>query len=462
MNGIRKTQSLSRRTMLRGMGAAVALPWLEAMSGSSPLISSVASAAVKPAADGPPVRMGFLYVPNGMHMPDWKPRGPSETEFELPKILKPLEAHRKQMNVITGLALNGAEAHGDGGGDHARSVAAFLTGAHPRKTHGSEIRNGISVDQVAAERIGHQTRLKSLELGTEDSALGGNCDTGYSCLYTSNISWRTETSPLGKEVDPAAVFERLFGTAGGRGAKAMAAREKRRKSILDFVLSDAKKLSGGLGVNDRRKFDEYLYAVRDIERRLQTTDKLEQREQGIPDYPRPVGVPENYGEHVRLLLDMMALAFQTDSTRVCSFMFANAGSNRSYRNLSISGGHHNISHHGNARDKQQKISRINQYHASLATHLIDRLASIREGNGTLLDNCMIVYGSGISDGNRHSHTDLPIALFGGGGGSIKTGRHIRVRTGTPLTNLYCSMLERVGAPVEKFSDSNGVIRELKS
>ena len=448
--------------MLRGIGAAVALPWLEAMSGPSPLISSVASAAVTPVAVKPPVRMGFLYVPNGMHMPDWKPRGPSERKFDLPKILEPLKAHRKQMNVITGLALDGAEAHGDGGGDHARSVAAFLTGAHPRKTHGSEIRNGISVDQVAAQRIGHLTRLKSLELGTEDSALGGDCDTGYSCLYTSNISWRTDTSPLGKEIDPSAVFERLFGASGAGGAKAMAAREKRRKSVLDFVLNDAKKISGDLGVNDRRKFDEYLYAVRDIERRLQSADKLGRREQGVPDYPRPIGVPENYGEHVRLLLDMMALAFQTDSTRICSFMFANAGSNRSYRNLSISGGHHNISHHGNAFDKQQKISRINQYQAGLAAHLFDRLASIREGNGTLLDNCMILYGSGISDGNRHSHKDLPIALFGKGGRTIKTGRHIRVRSGTPLTNLYCSMLERVGAPVEKFSDSSGVIRELKS
>lgn len=457
-----RKQPLSRRTMLRGIGAAVALPWLEAMATPSPMISNVASAAINRIADDPPVRMGFLYVPNGMHMPDWKPRGPSETQFELPKILQPLGAYRKQMNVITGLALSGADPHGDGGGDHARSVAAFLTGAHPHKTHGSEIRNGISVDQVAAQRIGHLTRLKSLELGTEDSASGGDCDTGYSCLYTSNISWRTATSPLGKEVDPAAVFERMFGAGNSGGAKAMAAREKRRKSVLDFVLSDAKQLSGDLGVNDRRKFDEYLYAVRDIERRLQASDKLGKREEGVADYPRPVGVPENYGEHVRLLLDMMALAFQTDSTRVCSFMFANAGSNRSYRNLSISEGHHNISHHGNAYDKQQKISRINQYHASLTAHLIERLASIREGDGTLLDNCMIVYGSGISDGNRHSHSDLPIALFGGGGGSIKTGRHIRVRSGTPLTNLYRSMLVRVGAPVENFSDSNGVIKELAS
>ena len=456
-----RKQTLSRRTMLRGVGAAVALPWLEAMSSPTPLISSVASAAVRRGSVGAPVRMGFLYVPNGMHMADWKPRGPSETKFDLPKILEPLKAFRKEMNVITGLALKGADPNGDGGGDHARSVAAFLTGAHPHKTHGSEIRNGISVDQVAAQRIGHLTRLKSLELGTEDSAAGGDCDTGYSCLYTSNISWRTPTSPLGKEVDPATVFERMFGANQGGGAKAMAAREKRRKSVLDFVISDAKKLSGDLGINDRRKFDEYLYAVRDIERRIQSSDKLGKREEGVPDYPRPVGVPENYGEHVRLLLDMMALAFQTDSTRVSSFMFANAASNRSYRNLSISGGHHNISHHGNAYDKQQQISRINQYHASLAAHLIERLAKIREGSGTLLDNCMIVYGSGISDGNRHSHDDLPIALFGGGGGSIETGRHIRVRSGTPLTNLYCSMLDRVGAPVESFSDSNGVIRELK-
>ncbi len=450
--------TISRRTVLRGLGTALALPMLEAMAPAAPLIAGVAR---DPAAATAPVRMAFLYVPNGMHMPDWKPQGPGEKDFELQSIMKPVEAFRSKMNVISGLSLHGAEALGDGGGDHARSVASFLTGAHPRKTDGADIRNGISVDQLAAEKIGHLTKLKSLELGTEASSIGGRCDSGYSCLYTSNVSWRTETSPLPKEVNPAAVFERLFGSANEReNKKSLAQREQRRKSILDFVHGEAKTLSHSLGAQDRRKLDEYLYAVRDIERRLQTTDKLDQTETGVSDFPRPAGVPQVYGEHVKLLFDMMVLAFQTDSTRVCSFMYANAGSNRSYRNLAISEGHHHISHHKNNQKLQQNISKINQYHMSLAHHFLTRLDSIKEGDGTLLDNCMIVYGSGIADGNRHEHSDLPIALFGGGGGTIQTGRYIRCRTGTPLTNLYCSMLERVGAKVDQFSDSNGRVDEL--
>ena len=460
-----RTTQISRRTLLRGMGVAMALPWMEAMAPVSPLISGVAKAAMPagPVSEsGAPVRMAFIYVPNGMHMPDWKPKGNSPTKFDLKSILKPVEDYRDEMNIISGLSLDGAFAHGDGGGDHARSVASFLTGAHPKKTHGSNIRNGISVDQVAAEKIGHLTRLKSLELGAEESSTGGQCDTGYSCLYTSNISWRTERSPLSKEVDPAAVFERLFGTGtGGLDRRSMSAKARGRKSILDFVNNEAKILHDGLGTQDRRKLDEYLYAVRDIERRLAGAQKLDKPETDIESFERPIGVPKIYGEHIKLLMDMMVLAFQTDSTRVASFMYANAGSNRSYRNLEVSDGHHNISHHGNARDKQQKISKINTYHMTLMKHLLGRLDSVPEGNGTLLDNCMVMYGSGIADGNSHSHKNLPIALFGSGGGTIKTGRHIQLRSGTPLTNLYCSMLERVGAPVKKFSDSNGVIDELR-
>ena len=443
----------------------MALPWMEAMSGATPLITNVASAAKpKLGAGAAPVRMAFLYVPNGMHMQDWKPSGNSSTNFKLKPILKPLEDFRDKMNIISGLSLDGAFAHGDGGGDHARSVASFLTGAHPKKTHGSDIRNGVSVDQVAAERIGHLTRLKSLELGAEESSTGGQCDTGYSCLYTSNISWRTERSPLSKEIDPAAVFERLFGAENGADGvidtRSMTAKARGRKSILDFVNQEAKLLHGNLGTQDRRKLDEYLYAVRDIERRLAKSDKLDAPETDKESFQRPVGVPQKFDEHIKLLMDMMVLAFQTDSTRVASFMYANAGSNRSYRNLSISDGHHNISHHGNARDKQQKISKINTFHTTLLKHFLERLDSIDEGAGSLLDNSMIMYGSGIADGNSHNHKDLPIALFGNGGGTIKTGRHIQLRSGTPLTNLYCSMLERIGAPVKKFSDSNGVVNEL--
>lgn len=448
---------LTRRTILRGLGTAIALPWLEAMSPAAPLIAGV----TRRTAPTPPVRMAFLYVPNGMHMPDWKPQGPGDREFETQSIMEPIAHFREKMNVFSGLSLRGADALGDGGGDHARSVAAFLTGAHPKKTDGADIRNGISVDQVAAAKIGHLTKLKSLELGTEESSKGGQCDSGYSCLYTSNVSWRNETSPLPKEVNPAAVFERLFGSANDvENKQVLAQRERRRKSILDFVNDEAKTLSAELGAHDRRKLDEYLYAVRDIERRLHATDKLEQVETDVSNFERPAGVPHEYGEHVKLLFDMMVLAFQSDSTRISTFMFANAGSNRSYRNLAIPDGHHNISHHGGSREKQTNISKINQYHVSLANHFLNRLDSIQEGDRTLLDNSLIVYGSGIADGNSHNHNDLPIAMFGSGGGQIKTGRYIRTRHKTPLTNLYCSMLELAGAKVDSFSDSNGVIEDL--
>ena len=454
------SKPISRRTMLRGAcGAAMALPWLESMGAAAPLITSAKSTIVRKAAAGPPVRMAFLYVPNGMHMQDWTPKGKSETDFEMQKIMEPIADFKDQMNVFTGLTLDGAFAHGDGGGDHARSVASFLTGAHPKKTNGNNIRNGQSVDQVAAERIGHLTRMKSLELGTQDSAQAGQCDSGYSCLYTSNISWRTDRSPLAKEINPAAVFDRLFGEDNGPqlDPRSLARRERDRKSVLDFVQQEAKILSNKLGVQDKRKLDEYLYAVRDIERRLASTDKLDENERDVPDAPRPIGVPAKYGDHVKLLFDMMTLAFQTDSTRIISFMYSNAGSNRPYKNLSIKDGHHNISHHGGSRDKQAKISKINYYHVTLLRHLLTRLSNVPEAGGSLLDNCMVLYGSGIADGNSHAHKDLPICMFGGGGGSVKTGRHLRLRSGTPLTNLYRSMLERVGSPVDKFSDSNGIV-----
>ena len=451
-----KKNQLTRRTLLRGLGTAMALPWLEAMVPASPLIANVTRRVVAK----PPVRMGFLYVPNGMHMPDWKPalRDRSKGGFEVPKILQPIAEFQDQMTMFSGLSLDGANAHGDGGGDHARSVASFLTGAHPRKTNGNNIQNGVSIDQVAARKIGHHTRLASLELGTEASAQAGRCDSGYSCLYTSNISWRTDTAPLSKEIDPRAVFNRLFGDGdSGESQQSQSYRERRRKSILDFVNEEAKTLQSKLGADDRRKLDEYLYAVRDIESRLDRVEKLGAVEQGVPDFPRPAGVPAEYGEHVKLLFDMMVLAFQTDSTRVISMMYANAGSNRPYKNLGITAGHHNLSHHGGSHPKQKQISEINTYHATLLNHLLTRLAAIKEGNGTLLDNCMLIYGSGIADGNSHAHKDLPVVMFGRGGGKVKPGRYIRSRVGTPLTNLYCSMLERAGAKVDSFSDSNGRI-----
>lgn len=444
---------IERRTMLRGLGATLALPWLEVMHTATVQAASTASANA-------PLRVAFLYVPNGMHMPAWTPSGEGR-DFQLSPILNEM-GFRDQMTVLSGLTLDGARPHGDGGGDHARGVAAFLTGAHPRKTDGANILNGPSVDQVAAEKIGHLTRLPSLELGTEASSQAGNCDSGYSCVYTSNLSWRTATSPVAKEMDPALVFDRLFSqVTAPLTPEQRAQREKHRRSILDLVQSDAKALHRALGANDRRKLDEYLFAVRDVEQRMTNADKLQHRDIDTADLSRPEGVPREYDQHVQLMLDMMVLAFQTDSTRIASFMYANAGSNRSYREIQVSEGHHDLSHHGKNPDKQAGIQKINLFHARLCHYLLRRLSAVREGEGTLLDHCLIVYGSAISDGDRHNHDDLPIVLLGGGCGTVTPGRHLRYPNETPLTNLYVSLLERLKIPVEKFSDSTGPLTGIK-
>ncbi len=305
------------------------------------------------------------------------------------------------------------------------------------------------------------TRFSSLELGLESSGQAGRCDSGYSCIYTSNISWRSENSPMSKEVDPGALFDRLFADQTVKETRvARSVREKYRKSIIDFALDDAKQLQAKLPATDKRKLDEYLYSIRDIEKRLGSTEKLRVSEQGVPDYPRPIGVPKEFAKHSELMMDMIALAFQTDSTRILTFMFTNAGSNRSYPEIGIDEGHHELSHHGKSEDKQAKIATINRFHAERFTYLLERLSSIQEGDRTLLDNCMLMYGSGISDGDRHNHDDLPIILAGGGAGRIKSGRHIRYANRTPLCNLYVWMLQQMGAKVDKFGDSNGVLNNL--
>ncbi len=450
-------KTISRRTLLQSAGTAIALPLLDAMSPTR-LLTACAPAAA--ASSKVPLRMGFFYVPNGVHMPDWKP-DKEGAAYDFKPILKRLEQHKDNFNVLSGLTLDGAFAHGDGGGDHARSVASFLTGAHPRKTDGADIENNISIDQVAAGQIGAATRFSSLELGLEASAKPGRCDSGYSCVYTSNISWRSKTSPMSKEVDPTALFDRLFqGQTVKETRHAKTIREKYRKSVLDFVVDDAERLSKALGANDRRKLDEYLFAVRDVEKRINGSDKLRLNEEGVPDYPRPAGVPREMSKHSELMMDMVALAYQTDSTRILSFMFTNAGSNRSYPDLGISEGHHDLSHHGKSKEKQSKISSINRFHIDQFAYLLGRLGSINEGSGTLLDNCMLVYGSGISDGDRHNHDDLPIILAGGGGGRIKTGRHIVYENRTPLCNLYLWMLNQSGVKADKFGDSNAVLNKL--
>jgi Protein of unknown function (DUF1552) len=428
------------------MGASVALPLLEAMR-ARPLFGAPSD------QKSPPLRMAFLYVPNGVHMPSWTPRSLGAA-FDLPAILDPLHAVKYDLCVLSGLTLNPARALGDGGGDHARAMASFLTGRHPRKTDGADLRAGVSIDQAAAQRIGRATRFPSLEIGCEGGKTGGECDHGYSCAYQSNLSWRSETTPVAKQVNPRLVFDRLFGSPAGReGGEDLAKGDRRNKSILDFVGEEAKQLTQTLGAADRRKVDEYLTGVRELEQRIDRARPAV--DVGAAKYPRPLGIPADYQEHLRLLGDLLVLAFQCDLTRIITFVFANDGSNRSYRTVGVSDGHHDLSHHGGDFAKQEKIQKINQFHTAQLAVILQKLKSIPEGDGTLLDHCMIVYGSGISDGNSHSHDDLPVLLAGKANGTVKTGRHLRLPKETPLTNLYVSMLDRVGVTVDGFGDSTG-------
>ncbi len=441
-------KKISRRTVLRGLGVAVSLPWLEAMG---PLTAWAADPSPEHAT---PNRLVFLYVPNGMHMADWTP--PQDgAGFDLPATLQPLAPVKDHLLVLTGLTADKARPHGDGGGDHARAMGAFLTGAQPRKTDGTEIRAGLSADQLAASRIGHKTRLASLEIGCEHGAMAGNCDSGYSCVYSSTMSWRSATQPLPKEVNPKLVFERLFAAAPDAQR---AQREARRTSILDFVREDSQDLTGRLGHSDVRKLDEYLAAIRDIELRIERADKLPPSRP--PDYPPPTGVPAAYEAHIRLMCDLLVLAFQADVTRVCTFPLANEGSNRPYPFAGVKEGHHDLSHHGGDSAKKAKLSQINTFHVTQLAYLLEKLKSVREGAGTLLDHAMIAYGSGNSDGNAHNHDDLPILVVGKGCGTLTTGRHLRYAKETPLNNLWVALLNRMEINVAQLGDSTGALPGL--
>lgn len=446
------SQRLNRRTILRGLGVALSLPLLEAMVPLTPFSRQARAAWLEQQAA--PNRMAFLYVPNGANMADWTPKEEGEN-FELPHILAPLQSVKDKLLVLSGLTADKARPHGDGGGDHARALSAFLTGAQPRKTDGVNIHAGVSVDQVAAANIGHLTRLASLEIGTEQGAMAGNCDSGYSCVYSSTMSWKSPTEPLPKEVNPKVVFERLFSSEPDSIRQA---RDNRRKSLLDFVREDAKDLSGKLGRNDVRKLDEYFSSVRDIELRIERAAALPPVK--TPDYKRPEGVPGDYQEHLRLMADLMVLAFQADVTRVATYVLANEGSNRSYSFINISEGHHELSHHGDDTEKKRKIRDINTFHVQQYAYLLEKLKSTPDGDGTLLDHCMVAYGSGNSDGNAHNHDNLPIVLAGGGCGTLKTGRHIRYQNETPLNNLWVAMLNRLGAKIEELGDSSGELPNL--
>ncbi len=446
------TWHLSRRAVLRGVGVSLALPMLDAMLPSSLL------AAAPPARA--PRRLAFLYVPNGVHMADWKPKAEG-ANFELPATLKPLEPFRDQLLVLTGLTCDKARANGDGPGDHARAMSAFLTGCQPRKTAGANIKAGVSADQLAAQRIGRATKFPSLEIGVEGGRQAGNCDSGYSCAYSSTISWRGEASPVAKETNPRLVFQRLFSIDGKTGDPRTYRQMAYRRSLLDFVAEDAVALKNRLGATDNRKLDEYLTGVREIELRLARLDK-DVDVKGVPaGATAPPGVTRSMKEHLRLLADMMVLAFQADLTRVCTFAFANEGSNRPYREIGISEGHHDLSHHGWKEEKMRKIQQINRFHVEQLAYLLGRLKAVREGEGSLLDSCMIAYGSGNSDGNRHNHDDLPILLMGKGGGTLRPGRHIVYKRNTPLNNLWLCLLDRMGVSADKLGDSTGRLPGLE-
>jgi hypothetical protein len=439
---------LSRRTVLRGLGAAVTLPALDAMT---PAFAAAAQAKS-------PVRLAFVYVPNGVIKEDWTPKAEG-AGYEFTRILKPLERHRQDLYVLSGLCDQNGNALGDGPGDHARAGASYLTGVHCRKTAGADIQAGVSADQIAARVHASHTRLPSLELGCEDSRTVGNCDSGYSCAYTNSISWRSPTTPMPPEMNPRLVFERLFGSVDtSLDPQTRERRARYRKSILDLVQDDTRKLVGTLAPSDRRKVDEYLTAVREIELRIAGAEKDNREVE--PGIEKPAGIPIAFDEYVKLMYDLQVVAFQTDLTRVSTMMVGREGSLRVYPEIGIPDPHHPLTHHRNNPDWVEKVKRINTLHTELFAYFLERLKTTPDGDGTLLDHSMIVYGSGLGDGNAHTHEDLPILLAGRGGGAFKPGRHLRCAEGTPITNLYLSLLDRMDVRPETLGDATGKLQHL--
>jgi hypothetical protein len=435
----------SRRHFLRALGTALSLPALESLSPRG-------FAAAAPAVASPPLRMAFLYTPNGVNVADWFPKG-SGTDYVMGASMKEIEAHRADFSIITGLAHDKARANGDGGGDHARATASYLTGIQALKTAGADIQLGISTDQIAARKLGHLTKLSSLELSTDGQRSAGRCDSGYSCAYQYNLAWSSETTPVPPEMDPRMVFERLFGDSDAAHPEAKR-RIALRHSILDRVVQDAKRMSQRADAEDRAKLDEYLTSVRDIEQRIQRSEKMTRN--APKDFTPPTGIPDDFEQHIRSMLDLLALAFQTDSTRVSTFLFSHDGSNRAFPFIGVPNAHHQISHHSKNPDKLRKLALIDRFYLRQFGYFLTKLKSIKEGDGSLLDHCMISYGSGIRDGDRHDHDDLPLILAGRGNGSLTPGRHFAVGgTETPMTNLHLALLDRMGVPAERIGDSTG-------
>ena len=439
-------KTLARRTVLRGVGATLALPMLDAMV---PALSGISGRAAEPVR-----RLGWVYSPNGMAMDAWTPA--ATESLALSTTLSPLASYREQTVVVSGLAQGQAEALGDGNGEHTRATATWLNGVHPRETEGADVRAGKTADQIAADQLGRTTPLNSLELAIDQDFLVGSCDNGYSCIYMNTIAWRDATTPLPMQNNPRVIFERLFGE-GGSTANRQSEFQKDR-SILDAITSDLARLQRDVGSSDRARVTQYLDAVRAIERRIQLS---EQNDTELPELERPVGIPESYQEHVELMFDLMALAYQVDMTRVFTFMLGRELNGRAYPEIGIPDSHHGLSHHRYDTTKLAQLAKINTYHVSLFAHFLDELANTPDGDGSLLDHSLLMYGASLSDSNKHSHFDLPLLLVGGGAGQLKGGRHLQYPRDTPMTNLLVSQLEKAGVRLDEgLGDSTGRLVEL--
>ena len=441
-------KALPRRTFLRGMGMAVGLPFLDAM----------VPALARGAAQKPPVRLAFFYLPNGVDMPNWNPDYVGKLG-QLPRILKPLEPYREDVLMLGNLTQNYARGLLDGGGDHGRCSANYLTGAHVKKsTTEIHVDGPMSMDQLLATHIGNKTKFPTLEIGMEDPRQSGSCDSGYSCAYTNNMAWKSSTQPLPPILDPRVLFERLFGANADLTPAERARQAQARSHVLDFVRDETKKLEQDLGPSDRHKLDEYLTGIRSIEQQIARASKDERPVD--PGMAKPAGAPVDFGEHFKLLTDMLTVAFQADQTRIATFMITREGTSRPYREIGISDGHHPLTHHGGKVDQLAKVTQINEYHVRNFAAWIGRLSTLKEGDGRLMDNLMLVYGAGLNDGNRHLHEDLPTLLIGGGGGTLKSGRRVIFRRETPFCNLHVSLMDRMGVEVESFGDSSGRLSGL--
>jgi hypothetical protein len=441
--------ALPRRTILRGIGAAMALPFLDAMV---PAFSTTVARAA-----GTPTRLGFFYIPNGAIMDSWTPAAVG-THFEFSPILQPLAPFKSQLLVLTGLSQKAADSIGDGNGDHSRATPAWLSAVHPKRTEGADVQGGVTADQLAARELGRSTQLASLELGMDANYLVGNCENGYSCVYMNTISWRTPTQPIPMENNPRIVFERMFGDGGSADARRSELRKNR--SLLDSVTEEMARLQRTLGNGDRAKVNEYVEAVRDIERRIEQSETQSTRT-ALPDtLDRPVGIPETFEQHLALMYDLQVLAYQADITRVISFVLGRELSQRTYPLIGIADPHHGLTHHAGDKAKIEKVVKINTYHAQLFGHFLEKMRATPDGDGSLLDHSMILYGGGISDGNGHTHHNLPLLLAGGGGGQIKGGRHLKYENDTPMANLLVSMLDKAGVATERFGDSTGRLEHL--